>query len=291
MTLPQQLTEGLVRDLWAARAAGRGPGVNEPPLSSFADAASDDVGSLVNFAYDLGERPRTNEEAGRATWEEQARSLDFAIAGVSHSEWRTEPRPHLHLPGTNGNATYVGHSAYTATALAWTFEFYLRHLDRATTWYQPLVVMGTYLSFGLRAGINASGAVRAWTSQHGGTLNPSPAGQLPLGEFAYLALVYDNATSTCRMNLNGTWHTLGSGTYVRPTAATSIEVGRDFGNGPLRADVAAFRHYGAALSDAQIEQNRAWLEAGDPRYASSAYIYANLDAARAVRGSGWGGSV
>lgn len=279
---------GSILHLNAARAKlGTAPGNNADPTAQFYDLSGQaNHGTLTNFAYEAGNRPRTNVETDKAIWHDQSgNGNDGTLNGFAFTEvsgWTDESA--LKFAG----AQYVALPDLSlAEGKVFTYEvqFALDSLPAnhaalvsesntgSNSNYTMLYVnIGGYLCFHYNDGttlVSRSGGASVVTSNlvQGLVVCDGTTAQLYLHGVAHMTpLALPGGTPTINAATIGLRRTLAPAYY-------------------FPGMVAVARIYNRALSPEEVAQNHAAGPTGTD-YVRTGLVL-DLNAARAVRPSGW----
>jgi len=280
-----RILPGSILHLNAARAAGgTGAGSNTVPTSEFYDLSGNgNHGTLTNFGYEAGDRPRTNVETDKALWHDQSGlGNDGTLTGFGFTEasgWATTP-DRLVFDGTD----YVVLPDLSAAEGAFTYEALCRHTvsasalrmvsegDSAGAAYAEL--RAHYANARFAVGNDAAGAVGV-----------NSVSTINTGSDVHAVGTYD--LSDLRVYIDGLLDitpTAGPGGTVTLNVAT---LGRqsDVAAGFYQGGLLVARVYTRCLSAAEIAWNYEQGATGTD-YVRDGLVL-DFNAARAVRPSGW----
>lgn len=292
MTGTPRIIPGSICNLNAARAKlGTAPGNNTDPTSQFFDLSGNgNHGVLQNFAYEAGNRPRTNSETDKAVWhdlsgEGRDAALGTGFDWTTSSGWAgtgTPADPYcLQLDGVDDLPTspaFADEASMTVEFWKWRFE------DRT----------GTRCPYQHRGGSPTGGMYmndkQAWWSvtlykADGLTMSETLATtQLGFGVIAHQVMSVGG--TTLKSWVNGSpvvSKTLAAAWNPSPSAVAQLF--SVSGIYTTKDAYIAFRLYGDLFDDADAAQNYAAGPTGTG-YVRSGLVL-DLNAARAVRPSGW----
>jgi len=279
----------------AARAAsGVGVGSNDLPTSQWYDlSAGGHHGTLTNFAYEPGDRPRSNTETDKAVWHDlSGEGNDGTLTGFAYDEtsgWAGDgsaANPY-HLYFDLASKLQVAKTAEFSTAAvfggSWTVDLWFL---TGTTGYGYELLNGVYHLPRIYLSAALTVAV-AWKDAAGTHRDMATTSALPQNSLVHVAAVKDAVNHLVRIYANNALVS-GATTWYDMQAAEpgAYDIMCYENPASTKRKLLAFRVYKDTVFDAaEVAQNPAAGPTGWG-YVRDGLVL-DLNAARAVRASGW----